>query len=354
MIRRRYRYDGTPLLTLNELQWRMKRQIDRKVETGVYRFEKVVCCVCQGSDFESLADKDRYGLYVPVVICRVCGLIQTNPRMSQTAYRSFYNDEYRKLYEGHERPTDSFFFQQCERGEAILRFFETSRAFPRDVSRCFVLEVGCGAGGILASFKEKGCRVKGVDWGEDYVAFGREKFKLDLTVGGIHEAEHSLDAQPDIIIYSHVFEHLLDPREELRAVRRICAPHGAVYLEMPGVKDLMTRYERDFLRFLQNAHTYHFTLTTLRNVVQPGGFDLIAGDEVIRAIFSRAAADSARPDVVSDYQIVTTFLKTLEFWRALYPYTREGLRRAPRLAAGAVLRKIGLYGVLKKALGRPD
>jgi len=177
---------------------------------------------------------------------------------------------------------------------------------------------------------------------------------LDLSVGGIHEAERSLDAQPDIIIYSHVFEHLLDPCEELKAVRRICAPHGAVYLEMPGVRDLMTRYERDFLRFLQNAHTYHFTLTTLKNVVQPVGFDLIAGNEVIRAIFSQAASDSARPNIVSDYQDVRNFLQTLEFWRALYPYTREGIHRAPRLAADAVLRSIGLYGAVKRALGRPD
>ncbi|MGH9891496.1 MAG: class I SAM-dependent methyltransferase [bacterium] len=352
MLRRRYRYDGVPLLTLNELQWRMKRQIDQKVKDGVYRFGKVVCCVCQGSNFELLADKDRYGLYVPVVICRVCGLIQTNPRMDEAAYRSFYNEEYRKLYVGDEGPTEQFFLQQREAGKAILQFFEKCRALPKDLSRCLVLEVGCGAGGILAAFKDRGCRVKGVDWGEDYVGFGRDKFGLDLSVGGIQDVERDLGRQPDIIIYSHVFEHVLNPREELNAMHRIGAPDGAVYLELPGVKNLMTRYERDFLRFLQNAHTYHFTLTTLKNLVQPAGFQLTAGDEVVRAILSKAPGGHPPPPIVNDYQEARTFLRRLEFWRMLYPYTRHGPWRAPRLAAGALVRKLGLYSTLKKALGR--
>ena len=352
MPRRRYRYDGVPFLTLNELQLRMKRQIDQKVQDGEYRFEHVVCCVCQGSDFESLADKDRYGLYVPVVICRVCGLIQTNPRMDRASYRRFYNEEYRKLYEGDEGPTERFFLRQREAGRAILHFFEKSRALPKDLSRCLVLEVGCGSGGILAAFKDRGCRVKGVDWGEDYVVFGRDKFGLDLSVGGIEDVERELGGRHDIIIYSHVFEHLLNPRRELEAVHRICAPNGVLYLEMPGVKNLLTRYERDFLRFLQNAHTYHFTLTTLTNLLLPAGFQLIAGDEFVRAIFSKAPAERLPPAIVNDYQAVRTFLRRLEFWRLLYPYTREGSWRAPRLAAAAVLRKIGLYGTLKRALGR--
>jgi len=64
----------------------MKKQIERKIKEGVYTFEEVPCCVCGGRNFEILSEKDCHGLYVPVVICKDCGLIQINPRMTQDAY----------------------------------------------------------------------------------------------------------------------------------------------------------------------------------------------------------------------------------------------------------------------------
>jgi len=75
---------------------RMKKQIEKKIKEGIYLFENVPCCVCGGENFELLSEKDRYGLYVPVVICKDCGLIYTNPRMTQDAFNQFYELEYRK------------------------------------------------------------------------------------------------------------------------------------------------------------------------------------------------------------------------------------------------------------------
>lgn len=57
MISRRYDNDGKPLLKLNELQLRMKHQVEQKVESGSYKFEKTPCHVCNGSSFELLAKK---------------------------------------------------------------------------------------------------------------------------------------------------------------------------------------------------------------------------------------------------------------------------------------------------------
>ena len=82
---RRYEYNGDAILALNELQQRMKSQIDEKVRMGKYDFEKVPCAVCNQTAFETLSRTDRYGLLMPVVICETCGLIQTNPRMTQAA-----------------------------------------------------------------------------------------------------------------------------------------------------------------------------------------------------------------------------------------------------------------------------
>ncbi|WP_321990732.1 hypothetical protein [Marispirochaeta aestuarii] len=112
MINRRYRYNGKPIIKLNPMQKRIKKQIDDKIISNEYKFEKISCPVCTGIDFELLYEKDRYGLYLPVVICKTCGLIQSNLHMNQMAYANFYNEEYRKLYVGEMNPTEAFFSSQ--------------------------------------------------------------------------------------------------------------------------------------------------------------------------------------------------------------------------------------------------
>ena len=116
MLSKRFKYDEKPIIGLNELQIRMKKHIERKIKEGVYSSEEVPCCVCGGKNFEILSEKDRYGLYVPVVICKDCGLIQTNPRMTQEAYNQFYELEYRKLYMGYDSPPDDFFKSEYKHG----------------------------------------------------------------------------------------------------------------------------------------------------------------------------------------------------------------------------------------------
>jgi len=89
MLSKRYEYDGKPTLKLSAIQ-EMKEQISSKVKQKYYEFEHVPCCVCNKTEFELLSNKDRYGLYMPVMICKECGLIQTNPRMNQASYNEFY------------------------------------------------------------------------------------------------------------------------------------------------------------------------------------------------------------------------------------------------------------------------
>jgi hypothetical protein len=52
MLSKRFEYDEKPIISLNELQSRMKKQVEREIEEGVYSFEEVPCCVCDGKNFE--------------------------------------------------------------------------------------------------------------------------------------------------------------------------------------------------------------------------------------------------------------------------------------------------------------
>ncbi|HRJ41999.1 MAG TPA: class I SAM-dependent methyltransferase [Caldilineaceae bacterium] len=304
----RYARNGEAHVKLNGLQAQMKRQIDRKVEKGVYIFEAIPCPVCQSIEFDPLAEQDRYGLHFPVVICRGCGLVQTNPRMNQTSYDEFYNAEYRRLDEGSAAPTDGSFALQYERGKQL--FHSVVRYFTRPPADYFVLEVGCGSGGVVKYFQEQGCRVKGIDLGEEYLLHGRQKHGLDLTPGTL--ADLALEEAPDVIIYSHVMEHILDPTAELALVRHHLAPGGLLCIEVPGVRFVQHAYDGDFLRMLQNAHTFHFTLQSLTNLLGVNGFMRLAGDELVRGIFTPAPGGKGGLGLVNEAASIRAFLDALE------------------------------------------
>jgi len=213
----RYFYDGVchPHNSMNNIQMTIKQQIDKKVAKGYYSFENISCCICGQNNFDLIAQKDRYGLYMPVVICKVCGLIQTNPRMTQKSYNEFYNLEYRKLYGGQDKPNTNAFLDQYYRGKSICNYL--SSLFTLPTNEYFILEVGCGAGGVCYAFHEQGFRVKGIDVGEEYLNFGRKEYGLNLESGTIENIE--LEVKPNIIIYSHVFEHVLNPVKELYLIK---------------------------------------------------------------------------------------------------------------------------------------
>ena len=207
------------------------------------------------------------------------------------------------------------------------------------------MEVGCGAGGILAAFRDRGFDVQGLDVAADRLAYGRERHRLDLVAGTLAEVEPG--RRPDLVIYSHVLEHVLDVGGELDRLRGVLAPGGIVYLEVPGIKRLDAGYEDDFLRYLQNAHCYHFSLVTLTNLLAGHGFERLAGDELVRSAFrlsDRPAAASqawqARPAWQDDRVAVLGALAEAE---------RQRRALHPKAALRGALVRTGLFPLARRA-----
>ena len=328
----------------------MKNEIDHKVKEGIYRFEKVTCAICNGNEFESLSNKDRYGLYMPVVICKECGLIQTNPRMTQAAYNAFYNVEYRKLYGGNEKPTEAFLIKQYGQGRKIFDYVYPFLYKSKPPEQWYVVEVGCGAGGILKYFHDQGCRIAGVDLGDEYIQYGICKYGLDLLTGTLRDLP--VDIPPDLIIYSHVIEHILNPAEELEMAHSRLADHGLLYIELPGVRNLSGSYRLDFLRMLQNAHVYHFTLDTLVKLLNKSRFRLVTGDEKIRSLFSKTERPMTPSETGNDYPEIVHYLRRMELFHYLGSISPSALLLKTRITLILILQKLGLYYYTKKLIWR--
>ena len=220
MLSSRYINNAKPFLKLNKLQKRIKADIEEKINKTIYNFEETQCPVCKIIKTIPLAEKDRYGLYNPTVICKKCGLLFSNPRMSFESYCQFYEKEYRLLYAGETSFQMELFQTQMELGREIANFFEESNI---DLKNKNIIEIGCGAGGILYYFqKNYNAKVSGCDLTSDAISYGKNQYELDLKHGNIEvfNQTHGID----IIIYNHVFEHILDINDELDKIKNLCNP----------------------------------------------------------------------------------------------------------------------------------
>ncbi len=324
MLLKRLANDNKPELKLNSLQKKMITQVSSKLDENVYKYEDVECPVCDKKNKECIGQKDRYGFSYITKICNECGLIYTDPRMNQSSYNEFYNTEYRKLYNAKKTATNDFFYSQRRKGERIYKYLNENNLIKNKSS--LILEIGCGAGGILDFFKEKGHKVKGTDLGQEYITYGVKEHGLDLEIGFLSDIK--LEEKPDIIIYSHVIEHILDLNSELQMIKKSITKDTIVYIEVPGIKEIHKNYQSNILKYFQNAHTYHFTLETLTNVFSKNGFELICGNQFVQSTFKLTNGTAS---IKNDYEDVKAYIVRTEKRRLLYPFTVIGLKKYANL-----------------------
>ena len=290
-------------------------QVIGKLSTGEYATEPSRCfCGADPSRDTEVTRFDRYTIPHRMVMCEDCLLIRANPRMTAEAYGRFYNDEYRKIYDGFpygERWADpqlSFDMQVAKALSTKTVLTELEVPFP---ANGVVVDIGSNKGGGLATFQEDGHTVYGVEWdqsGRDYA-----NARGIPTVASIDELI-AKGVQADLITMHDVIEHFLDLRAEILKLKQILAPNGRIFLYTPGL--LATPPSRVF----QNAHTWQFIGETLDYVMMTLGFYADFLDDQIIGIYSYVG-----PEKIQTIKPV--------HWR---PYMLEHLRQEERRAVPPV------------------
>lgn len=284
-LSRRY-MSGRPALSLNAVQMDAREGVLKKIKSGEYCLVTKRCPLCDSDDGTVVASKEMYGLPCETAVCKNCNFVFGRRQLSGDSLGKFYANEYRKLDRGREFPGAEFFDLQYGKG-ALIDVFLRESCVPLPPNS-LILEVGCGAGGILAHFKELGHQVVGFDLGREYLDYGRERSDLNLHEGNLERAISFLKAEgksPKLIIYEQVLEHISDPVAELTQLREFVSGDAILFVGVPGLRNIDQHYDSNVLRYLQIPHLVHFELTTLVRAAKLAGFSLIAGNEVVRAVF---------------------------------------------------------------------
>jgi 2-polyprenyl-3-methyl-5-hydroxy-6-metoxy-1,4-benzoquinol methylase len=269
----RYLNDSKPTVFLDNKRKKIRNIIQEKLNNNSYINETINCHVCDSSyeHHELISSKERHGLELDCVVCKKCGLIFTNPRMSKEAYGHFYTTYYRDLYNYKfgKNNLDTLFYTNYLNGKSVYKFVE-----PFIKERSNILEIGCANGGLLKFFKEKGHHITGLDLGEAEVIYGRDKHGLNLIHKSIDDFQS--ETKQDLIIMIHVIEHLTDCAETMHKIYENLSDTGLLYISCPDVDNLINGqiYKSDWLTLMQNAHTINFDKISIENLLAKYGFEL--------------------------------------------------------------------------------
>ncbi|MDP3920780.1 MAG: class I SAM-dependent methyltransferase [Candidatus Omnitrophota bacterium] len=240
--------------------------------------EETACVLCGSLQHVLVSNRDRYHMGIRTVMCRQCGLVFTNPRPSQKAMRQFYRDSYAEFYFSTPHPAMDY-----RRGSDIHKRAKRLFGFIRPILDAkgkrapTVFDAGCGSGVLLHLFRKvyPTSILYGAELNPALARYAAKRNDAIVYDGGIEEAVSSGTARRgsfDVIILNHVLEHLHDPVGQLGTLRELLKPNGHLLVELP---DITSPYWRDPYEMFHIAHLYHFSPTTLRGVLNRGGFNVI-------------------------------------------------------------------------------
>lgn len=235
------------------------------------------CPLCRYAAFRKVYDaQDRHygnpGVF-PVMCCEGCGVYFLNPMPTL----EYLKDAYPRDYYAYSAPSTSSGYRIQKRLRKIIKhliYFHSSQTKdPRFKEPGSMLDIGCGSGHFLLTMREKGWAVQGVELDSQAAASGRRE-GLQIFAGTLDDAAFPA-ASFDYVRSNHSFEHIHNPREVLREIRRIIRPDGRLFLGLPNLAGLMPKIFGPYWWYLgAPVHTYGYTPASISRLLTEEGFQV--------------------------------------------------------------------------------
>ena len=238
------------------------------IETEFITLAECPLCETSSDQFALVTEEgDRFS-GEKAVLCKNCGLVFLNPRMSDAAITEYYlSNTFSEEVRGSSTPTAEALDYRDMRAQRRWRFLKD--VLPTSQKRC--LEIGSSSGNFLRILKNHGYDVTGIDPSAGFAEYARSQ-GMNSLVGNFPD-DLPDDTPFDMIFMFHVLEHVVDPLAMLKSIRRYLKDDGRFILEYP---DVALASQRFFLSptYFQKAHLYDFSEETLAVYFARAGFEI--------------------------------------------------------------------------------
>ena len=238
----------------------------------------MICNLCGGDRFATLPFHYRWEeTRFQGVRCRACDLVTLAPLPTDEQLRRLYDADYFAAgLHGLDRLGTTYEAWADAQGEGSRRFLREQLLRRRPGARS-LFEVGAAMGHFLATARDEGLTVAGLEISAAGVARAREKFGLDLRCANIETLDAAAErGRWDIVYAGDLFEHLRDQAGVVDRVHELLAPGGLFALNVPATFELLsTRLALPLLRAARRDrrlpdkpyHLYEYTAATIRRML---------------------------------------------------------------------------------------
>ena len=126
-----------------------------------------------------------------------------------------------------------------------------------------LLEIGSGQGYILEIFEKNGFKVSGIEPSKINVKTINKKLKNGKCKHGFAENEIDHEVEFDLIIMSHVLEHVIDSKKVLEKLKTVLSNDGRLFIEVPNCGS--KKYLKESI--YTQPHIHHFTKESIQKLL---------------------------------------------------------------------------------------
>ena len=249
--------------------------------------ESVACVVCDENEWRHLFDVQTRS----VVECASCGVRRLSPFPSPDELKDVYGESYYGASPQRRHKVKATLWAWM-RDSTLMRTgvaghvgsWLSGRAFDIHLSPDFgvrsqasVLDVGCGGGDLVAYLHSRGVHVTGLEMNPASVE-AAQAARLPVLHESLQQHHEVVGINAyDVLIFSHVLEHLEDPMRELRLARQVVRESGYVHIALPNGDAAGLLAEREaWLALCYPEHLWHFSLRHVDRMLDSAGFRVVS------------------------------------------------------------------------------
>jgi SAM-dependent methyltransferase len=232
--------------------------------------EPVPCALCGGRRFKPRFSCGSFSY----VRCTRCGLVQINPQPSGGAVLNRYREGHGTEYLAYELANEKNFLALQELGLADAGFGELEEELLRRAAaegrKAEVLDIGCATGALLGVLRDRGWRCRGIEI-SPAAEYARRERALEVSGLPLEENRFRNDFF-DLVLASHLIEHLNRPADMVREACCILRPGGRLLVTTPNIAGFQARLFGGRWRSAIFDHLYLFSRRTLGALLEEAGF----------------------------------------------------------------------------------
>lgn len=253
-----------------------------------------------------------------VVDCLNCGFCFADTTASQKDYDKYYNQM--SKYEDKETASGGG-LNAIDKARLNTAAYIIEENYPDKAAA--VLDIGCANGGLLECLSERGYKhLTGIDITKVCVE-NVKKAGFNAHFGGIFNLENLGSNKFDIIILSHVLEHIYDLQKTSENLKKLLKPKGIIYIEVPDASRYLNYYVVPFYYF-DCEHVNHFDINSLKNLFEDENFKCFSFNEreirvsetipypVVSAVFKREKNKDFNSQKSKLYQVTNSIVRYIE------------------------------------------